>query len=160
MKNIFVNILLLLSTLSSIMLSQTSEGSLSRLLSPELPHSSQFGEKVLSLPFGQSPEKNSALFKSKSRWKPKSEKTTQICRMTLPNGVEVHLAKYSKFGVATALNGPECGKQIILIDYNNPKVLDSSQNCEEKANYTVHRYSWGRIYSYYQPASQEIKVKK
>ncbi len=160
MKNVFVAILFLLSISSSIMFAQTDEGSLSKLLSPELSYSNQFGEKVLSPLFDQSPGENSAILKSKSRWKPKSEKTTQICGMTLPNGVEAHIAKYSKFAVMTVLNGPDCGKQIIFTDYNNPKVLDSSQNCEAKANYTVHRYTWGRIYSYYQSAGQEIRVKK
>lgn len=85
---------------------------------------------------------------------PTSE-TYSVGYMISDTGVNIQIASYTNFVVATALDGPEQHKQIIM-QYNGV-LLDCSNSISCKKDHFEHKYPWGRVTSY--PNHQIIKHK-
>jgi len=71
--------------------------------------------------------------------------TSLVTYETLDNGVNLHVGWYVDGYIATALNGVDCGKQIIFI---NGVVTGISYNVTYYNGYFVHYYAGLKVTSY------------
>lgn len=74
-----------------------------------------------------------------------STQTNVITYETTDTGVNVHIGWYSDGFIATALDGPEAGKQVIII---NGSVVGVSYDIMTYNGYFTHTYTWAKVTSY------------
>ncbi len=87
----------------------------------------------------------------------KDEKTeTNIIRyIVTEEGVTCHVGVYADGVIVTALDGTEQGKQVIIV---NDSITGISYDLEQKKDHFIHKYTWGKVYSY--DNKQIMHVKK
>lgn len=71
--------------------------------------------------------------------------TNIVSYETLSNGTNVHIGWYADGYIATALNGPDTGKQVISI---NGAIIGISYNVSYHNGYFVHYYPTSIVTSY------------
>ena len=74
-----------------------------------------------------------------------STQTNLVTYETLNTGVHVHIGWYSDGYIGTALDGPETGKQVVVI---NNCVIGISYAIQSHNGYFTHTYTWGKVTSY------------
>ncbi len=74
-----------------------------------------------------------------------STQTSVVTYETLNNGVHVHIGWYVDGSIATALDGAEAGKQVIVI---NESVVGISYDIKTYNGYFTHNYTWAKVTSY------------
>lgn len=75
----------------------------------------------------------------------KTVETNLVTYETTSLGVQCHVGWYADGYIGTALDGTEQGKQVVFL---NNAVVGISYDIEIKQNYFVHKYTWGKVYSY------------
>jgi hypothetical protein len=60
-------------------------------------------------------------------------------------GVLCHIGWYLDGSIVTAIDGTEAAKQVVFL---NGCVVGISYDMEMKDDYFIHRYKWGKVYSY------------
>ncbi len=74
-----------------------------------------------------------------------STQTNVVTYATLNNGVHVHIGWYTDGSIATALDGAEAGKQVIIV---NGSVVGISYDIKTYNGYFTHNYTWAKVTSY------------
>ena len=109
----------------------------------ELDIDSQVKEKYLA----------AAKFLAKSsKSSSKTVQTNIITYETTSFGVNCHIGWYTDGYIGTSLDGTEQGKQFVFL---NGAVVGISYDIERKGDHFVHKYTWGKVYSY--PNSQVVQ---
>lgn len=75
----------------------------------------------------------------------KNIETNVVTYETTDFGVLCHVAWYADGIVATALNGTEEGKQVIII---NGSITGISYDLQVDSGSFLHKYTWGKVRSY------------
>jgi hypothetical protein len=80
--------------------------------------------------------------------------TNVVTYEVLDTGVLIHVGWYIDGFIATALNGTENGKQVIVV---NDSVVGISYEIKTTRDYFTHNYTWAKVTSY--TNKQSIKSK-
>lgn len=80
--------------------------------------------------------------------------TSLVTYETIDGGIHLHVGWYADGYIATALDGPEAGKQVMVID---DVVIGVSYQMKSSKNYFTHKYSFAEVKSYQYKQTAKFK---